>query len=114
MDLALDRVLAALPARGITEVDVVCPAFAVDCLETLEEIAIAGRATFIAAGGDLLQPWFLTFGQTDPSTLVYGGAAVSANLVAVPEPARAMLICCAALVLFARSNKHPLGRGQGK
>jgi ferrochelatase len=46
-----DRVLAALPARGITAVDVVCPAFAVDCLETLEEIAIAGRQAFLAAGG---------------------------------------------------------------
>jgi len=32
-------------------VDVVCPGFVADCLETLEEIAIEGKATFIAAGG---------------------------------------------------------------
>ena len=43
--------LAALPARGIQEVSVVCPGFAVDCLETLEEIAIENRAAFLAAGG---------------------------------------------------------------
>lgn len=45
------EVLAALPGQGRREVSVVCPGFAVDCLETLEEIAIEGRATFLAAGG---------------------------------------------------------------
>lgn len=43
--------LQALPAEGISRVDVVCPGFAVDCLETLEEIAIANQAVFKAAGG---------------------------------------------------------------
>ena len=31
--------------------EVVCPGFVADCLETLEEIGIAGRQTFLAAGG---------------------------------------------------------------
>ncbi|HKD53408.1 MAG TPA: ferrochelatase [Steroidobacteraceae bacterium] len=44
-------VLAAMPARGVREVTVVCPGFAVDCLETLEEIAIENRDTFRSAGG---------------------------------------------------------------
>jgi ferrochelatase len=43
--------LAALPSDGVRDLFVICPGFAVDCLETLEEIAIRGRATFIAAGG---------------------------------------------------------------
>ncbi len=47
-----DEVLAALPASGIRRVDVVCPAFAADCLETLEEIELGSRAQFIAAGGE--------------------------------------------------------------
>lgn len=34
------------------KVDVVCPGFAADCLETLEEIAIDNRRTFLAAGGE--------------------------------------------------------------
>ena len=35
-----DQVLQAMPRQGITHVQVLCPGFAVDCLETLEEIAI--------------------------------------------------------------------------
>jgi len=45
------EVLRALPQRGVREVDVVCPGFAVDCLETLEEIGIANKEAFKAAGG---------------------------------------------------------------
>ncbi|HRX61912.1 MAG TPA: ferrochelatase [Candidatus Competibacter sp.] len=37
---------------GIKTVDVVCPGFAADCLETLEEIAVENRLTFMAAGGE--------------------------------------------------------------
>lgn len=39
-------------ATGGGRVIVCCPGFAVDCLETLEEIAIRGRAAFLAAGGE--------------------------------------------------------------
>jgi protoporphyrin/coproporphyrin ferrochelatase len=46
------EVLAGLPARGVREVTVVCPGFAVDCLETLEEIAIENRDAFMRAGGE--------------------------------------------------------------
>jgi ferrochelatase len=45
-------VLKSLPCEGIRNVDVVCPGFAVDCLETLEEIAITNRDLFLAAGGN--------------------------------------------------------------
>lgn len=44
--------LARLPAAGVKRLLVLCPAFVADCLETLEEIAGAGRATFLAAGGE--------------------------------------------------------------
>ena len=47
-----DEVLAALPARGVRRLAVVCPAFVADNLETLEEIGIQGRETFLAAGGE--------------------------------------------------------------
>ena len=46
------EVLAELPKQGVKSVDVVCPGFAVDCLETLEEIAIANKEKFIEAGGE--------------------------------------------------------------
>ena len=45
-------VLKGMPARGIRDVDLICPGFAVDCLETLEEIAIANQEVFMAAGGN--------------------------------------------------------------
>ncbi|MFZ4479176.1 MAG: ferrochelatase [Rhodoferax sp.] len=43
--------LIALAQAGVKRVDVVCPGFTSDCLETLEEIAIEGRAAFLQAGG---------------------------------------------------------------
>jgi protoporphyrin/coproporphyrin ferrochelatase len=46
------EVLKDLPKQGVKLVDVVCPGFAVDCLETLEEIALANKDIFIEAGGE--------------------------------------------------------------
>jgi ferrochelatase len=51
LEPATDATLAALPRRGITRVAILTPGFAADCLETLEELDIRGRATFLAAGG---------------------------------------------------------------
>lgn len=45
------ELLKELAAQGFRTVDLVCPGFAVDCLETLEEIAIANKAVFLQAGG---------------------------------------------------------------
>ena len=49
-----DQVLAELPQRGVRHLAVVCPAFVVDNLETLEEIGIRGKETFLDAGGEQL------------------------------------------------------------
>lgn len=46
-----DKTLAALGREGVGRVDVVAPGFTADCLETLEELAMEGRETFLAAGG---------------------------------------------------------------
>ena len=43
--------LVALARQGVRRVDVMCPGFAADCLETLEEIDLEARAAFMAAGG---------------------------------------------------------------
>ncbi len=43
--------LEALARGGARSVDVICPGFPADCLETLEEIAMEGRDTFMASGG---------------------------------------------------------------
>jgi ferrochelatase len=44
--------LAALAKRGVKHVSVICPGFAADCLETLEEIGMENRDVFLAAGGE--------------------------------------------------------------
>jgi ferrochelatase len=43
--------LEALAKNGIKRVDVICPGFVCDCLETLEEIGIVARRAFLDAGG---------------------------------------------------------------
>ncbi len=51
LEPATDARLRALPGEGITELAVIAPGFAADCLETLEELAIRGRDAFLGAGG---------------------------------------------------------------
>jgi protoporphyrin/coproporphyrin ferrochelatase len=41
-----------LPQAGVKRLLVICPSFLVDCLETLEEISMTGRETFLSAGGE--------------------------------------------------------------
>lgn len=45
------QVLRDLGKKGVKRLDVFCPGFVADCLETLEEIAMEGRQTFLDAGG---------------------------------------------------------------
>ena len=49
------QTLEALAREGVGSVDVACPGFAVDCLETLEEIAVENAHAFRAAGGESLR-----------------------------------------------------------
>ena len=45
------KTLCSLPQEGIDRVQVLCPGFSVDCLETLEEIAQENKDNFLHAGG---------------------------------------------------------------
>jgi len=47
-----DVTLGELPKKGIKKVAILAPAFSADCIETLEEIAIGGKETFLEAGGE--------------------------------------------------------------
>ena len=46
-----DHVLEQLPKEGKKRLLIICPAFVTDCLETIEEISVEGKETFMAAGG---------------------------------------------------------------
>ncbi len=50
-----DKTLQQLPGQGVRAVDIVCPGFAADCLETLEEIDQQNREVFLGAGGERYQ-----------------------------------------------------------
>ena len=44
--------LSLFPKQGIKKLVILCPAFVSDCLETLEEIQMEGRETFMESGGE--------------------------------------------------------------
>ncbi len=46
-----DKTIESLPKKGIKNILVICPGFASDCVETLEEINIQGKESFIKNGG---------------------------------------------------------------
>ena len=46
-----EQTLKSLPAEGVKSVDIICPGFSADCLETLEEIEQENKEYFLAAGG---------------------------------------------------------------
>jgi ferrochelatase len=50
-----EELVPRLAREGMRRLDVVCPGFAADCLETLDEVAIRYREAFVAAGGEALR-----------------------------------------------------------
>jgi ferrochelatase len=78
------EVLAAMPARGIKSVSVICPGFAADCLETLEEIGMENRDVFMAAGGEKYH--YIAALNARPDHVAALGALIRRELSA-PQPA---------------------------
>ncbi|MDG1344748.1 MAG: ferrochelatase, partial [Candidatus Thioglobus sp.] len=46
-----DKTLMSLPSKGIKNVQVICPGFSADCLETIEEISEENKDYFMESGG---------------------------------------------------------------
>lgn len=47
-----DKTMEKLPSEGIKHIDLICPGFSADCLETIEEINVENREIFMHAGGE--------------------------------------------------------------
>lgn len=73
-----DEVLMDLGRKSVKTVDVICPGFAVDCLETLEEIAIRGKSQFEGAGGQTLR--YIAALNDEPTHSALLAALASARL----------------------------------
>ena len=90
-----DATLLRQAREGLRAVSVVCPGFAADCLETLEEIALRNRAAFLAAGGEQFD--YVPCLNADPAHVSLltqvvlrhaGGWPESADPAASVDPAR--------------------------
>ena len=87
-----DATLKALPGEGVTQVQVFCPGFAADCLETLEEIAVENRHYFLDAGGSEFN--YISALNSEPAHIHALQQLVEQNLadwIAAPPPPRETL-----------------------
>jgi ferrochelatase len=78
-----DATLRSYALAGPRAVTVVCPGFAADCLETLEEIALRNRADFLAAGGVAFD--YVPCLNADPSHAALLAALVERNAQGWPD-----------------------------
>lgn len=78
------QALSRLGTQGTGRVDVICPGFAADCLETLEEIALEGRQAFLEAGGKEFH--YIPTTNDAPSWMTALTALVAENLEAWNPP----------------------------
>jgi protoporphyrin/coproporphyrin ferrochelatase len=79
--------LRELAAAGVASVDVMCPGFPADCLETLEEIAMEGRSAFLQAGGKEFN--YLPCLNDSPDWIGAIGAVAERHLAGWPTQASA-------------------------
>lgn len=77
----------SLASQGSRRIDVICPGFAADCLETLEEISIEVRAAFVEAGGEALR--YIACLNDDPAFIAALADLVQANVHGWPVDAAA-------------------------
>jgi ferrochelatase len=78
-----DETLSRWGAQGVRSVQVICPGFAADCLETLEEIALQNRDNFIGAGGKDYA--FIPCLNDEPAHIAALSALVRRHLQGWPE-----------------------------
>lgn len=74
----IDVLLHNLPQQGIKKIHVICPAFAADCLETLEEISIQGKEMFLESGGEEYQ--YIPALNDEPDHIALFNMLVTENL----------------------------------
>jgi len=84
-----DATLKTFPAQGVKSVQVFCPGFSADCLETIEEIGEENKHYFLEAGGERYE--YISALNSRPEHIEALGALVLENLQGwsiTPEPER--------------------------
>ena len=106
-----DETIVALAKEGVRTLDVVCPGFAVDCLETLEEIAMLNAERFTGAGGGQLR--YVPALNASDAHIAMLAALVERHAAGWPESQRATSPTAAAVERErTRSRAHALGAKQ--
>ncbi len=82
LEPATEHTLQVLARKGVARVDVMCPGFTSDCLETLEEIGMEARQAFLAAGGKEFR--YLECLNDDPAWIAALGGICERNLAGWP------------------------------
>ncbi len=77
-------VLQAYPGDNVRHVDVLCPGFVADCLETLEEISIEGARAFSQAGGEQFR--YIPCLNDDPAWISAMAGLIRQHIAGWPEP----------------------------
>ena len=98
--------LKALARKGVKRVDVACPGFTSDCLETLEEIAQEARDAFLLAGGQAFH--YIPCVNDEPAWIGALGAIAVAHLAGWPTrhaPDEAALAASRAVALAMGATK---------
>jgi ferrochelatase len=85
LEPSTEHTLRELAARDVASVDVFCPGFTADCLETLEEIGMEGRRTFLTGGGKAYQ--HIPCLNDDPSWIAALGGIALQHLAGWPTEA---------------------------
>jgi len=80
-----DKTLERLAGEGLKGIDVVCPGFPADCLETLEEMAITNRQIFLDAGGEHYR--YIPALNDDPAHIAFLADLAGENMQGWPETA---------------------------
>lgn len=79
-----DETLKSLPGQGVRSVDVFCPGFSADCLETIEEIDEENREYFLEAGGESFR--YIPALNSEPGHIDALVALIEQNLQGWPRP----------------------------
>jgi len=98
--------LIAMAKAGVKRVDVVCPSFTSDCLETLEEINLEGRTAFLTAGGKEFH--YIPCLNDDPAWITALCELTQQHLAGWPTqpPADAAQLAAARSAALTRGAKH--------
>lgn len=98
-----DKTLEQWGEEGVTSVDTICPGFAVDCLETLEEMAVENRDAFLKAGGQQYQ-YIPCLNDSDAQLTLF--TAMARQHLQGWEPQQQEAVQASARAFAAHTNGH--------